>query len=83
MIDLTTCVKGQKLLLRDGRIATYMGLNQDGNYPHKIVLLEGEGFLYTYKDNGSYLSENESYTRDVMEILPLETTEPASHPSVA
>jgi hypothetical protein len=83
MIDLTTCVKGQKLRLRNGRIAIYIGLTLIHCYPHKTVSLKGEGFLYTYKDNGSYHSENESHTCDVIEILPLETTKPASHPSVA
>jgi len=83
MIDLTTCVKGQKLLLRDGRIATYMGLTQNYCYPHKTVLLEGEDSLYTYQDNGSYHSKNKSHTLDVIEILPLKTTKTASHPSIA
>jgi hypothetical protein len=83
MIDLTICVKGQKLLLRDGRIAIYRGLTRNDYYPHKTVLLEGEDFFYTYQDNGSYHSENESHICDVVEILPLETTKPAPHPSIA
>ena len=83
MIDLTTCVKGQKLRLRDGRIVMYAGLMRNSDYPHKTILLEDESWFYTYKDNGSYNSEYGLHYYDVAGILPLETTEPASHPSVA
>lgn len=83
MINLTACVNGQKLRLRDGRIATYAGLTLNDHYPHKTILLQDENVFYTYKDNGSYHCDYGSHYCDVVEILPLETTETASHPSVA
>ena len=83
MINLTTCVKGQKLRLRDGRIVTYAGLTRNSDYPHKTISLEDELLFYTYKDHGNYNSEYGLHCHDVVEILPLETTEPDSHPSIA
>jgi hypothetical protein len=87
MIDLTTCVKGQKLRLRNGIVATYANSEWIGriHYPH--VIKAGNGNLLYYANSGKYdLANHRNGSWDVVEILPLETTEPpktASHPSVA
>ncbi len=83
MINLTACVKGQKLRLRDGRIVIYSGLTLNDHYPHKTILRQDRSVFYTHKDNGSYYCDYGSHYCDVVEILPQETTETASHPSVA
>jgi hypothetical protein len=83
MINLTACVKGQKLRLRDGRIVIYVGLALSHPYPHIAIYWEGENLLYTYTDSGMYNTDHKSHSCDVIEILPLKTTEPTSHPSVA
>ena len=83
MIDLTTCVKGQKLRLRNGRLAKYCASRGHHIYPHLIAHYD-DGRTYSYTDNGTYDYEsNYKDFIDVIEILPQETTEPASHPSVA
>jgi hypothetical protein len=85
MIDLTTCVKGQKLRLRNGRLAKYCeSRGCHHTYPHLIAHYD-DGYTYSYTDYGTYCSYGNNYEDliDVVEILPQETTEPASHPSVA
>jgi hypothetical protein len=81
MIDLTTCVKGQKLRLRNKEIIEYSGRSfcSDGAYNH-VAYRNAKRF--TYADNGSYFYGGHD-ERDVIEILPLETTKPAPHPSIA
>jgi len=83
MIDLTTCVKGQKLRLRNGRLAKYCASRGHHVYPHLIAHCD-DGRTYSYTDNGTYSngSNCKNFT-DVIEILPLETTKTASHPSIA
>ena len=82
MINLDTCVKGQKLLLRRGRIATYVyNDHRSSACPHVTRTVEGH-YLY-YPCDGSFRDES---GLDVVEILPLETTDsPKSdkHPSIA
>ena len=79
MINLNTCVKGQKLLLRNGEIVTYVQSGWSGYYPHG-TRTESEDCL-SYTDEGSYHSDGTISGFDVAEILPLETTD--KHPSVA
>ena len=79
MINLNTCVKGQKLLLRNGKIVTYVQSGRSGYYPH-ATRTENEDCL-SYTDEGSYHSDGTISGFDVAEILPLETTD--KHPSVA
>jgi hypothetical protein len=84
MIDLNTCVKGQKLRLRNGRLAKYCASRgHHHTYPHLIAHCD-DGCTYSYTDNGTYsYGSNCKDFIDVIEILPLETTKPASHPSIA
>lgn len=74
-IDLSTCVPGQKVCLRNGTTATYIGTVR---YAYQV-----DDHTYTVK--GEYcLSAQGPF--DVVEILPLETTESTKndkHPSVA
>ena len=83
MINLNTCVKGQKLLLRNGKIVTYVQTyvqsGWSGYYPH-ATRTESEGGL-SYTDEGRYYSDGTISGFDVAEILPLETTD--KNPSVA
>jgi hypothetical protein len=82
MIDLTTCVKGQKLRLRDGTVIMYnKRITFGDNYSHEAI--DRYSTLQTYTDWGSYYADCGPSNLDVVEILPLETTKPASHPSVA
>ena len=66
-IDLTTCVPGQKVRLRDGTIATYEGIVDENRiYIHQI----GD---YNYTKHGTYWEEpDRTSPRDVVEILPME-----------
>ena len=81
MISLTTCVKGQKLRLRNGEIGEYRGRNHcpDSMYNHMVYW---NAKRFTYTDSGNYFLTGQDM-RDVIEILPLETTKPAPHPSIA
>ena len=85
MIDLTTCVKGQKLRLRNEDIVEYSGPYHcfDNKYNHVAYR---NLTRVTYTDSGSYFDDCCVEMRDVIEILPLETIEPTKsdkHPSVA
>ena len=68
--DLRTCVPGQKLRLRDGRIVTYKREAGSPEYPHQTY---GGG---TYTDEGYYWLDTARANNDVIEILPMEE-EPA------
>ena len=64
--DLRTCVPGQKLRLRDGRISIYKEATGSRGYPHRTC----SGCAYT--DEGYYWLDKCHSNRDVMEILPME-----------
>jgi len=74
-IDLTTCVRGQKVRLRDGAIVEYEGLIQDstvgpwarGPFTHII-----DGCSYAYINDGFYWEDRRESPRDVVEILSME-----------
>ena len=70
-IHLTTCVRGQKVRLRDGKIATYNGvINEHERYTHAV-----DGWSYT--ERGTFWEEpDRTSPNDVVEILPMEE-EPA------
>jgi len=66
-IDLNTCVPGQKVKLRDGKVVTYNGL-------------KAENTIYTHIVNGHsctrrgtiWVENNRTSPKDVVEILPIE-----------
>ena len=66
-IDLNTCVRGQKVKLRDETIATYNGvIDENEIYTHAVD-------DYSYTRRGSFWMEDDRTSpKDVMEILPLE-----------
>lgn len=84
MLDLNTCVKGQKLRLHDGMVVTYVKNGWSSEYPHETRSEEGD--CYTYTCDGSYHADGAVSGFNVAEILPLETTDSPKldkHPSVA
>jgi len=83
MISLSTCIEGQKLRLRNGGLAKYCASRKHYTRPHLIAHYD-DGRTYSYTDDGTYSNgSNCKNFIDVIEILPLETTEPAPHPSIA
>jgi len=69
-IDLTTCVPGQKLRLRNGDIVTY--LSNKGvleTFPHKV--LQNESRILELTDKGNYWADGAADSDDVVEIIPL------------
>ena len=80
-IDLSFCMLGQKVKLRDGSIGTYNGLiDENAIYVHAV-----DG--YSYINNGKFwVDDDRISTKDVVEIFPLDKPEqpkPDTHPSVA
>jgi hypothetical protein len=70
-IDLSTCVPGQKVKLRDETIATYYGIIDENEiFPHAV-----NGYSYTKR--GTFWNEDgRTSPKDIVEILPIEE-EPA------
>jgi hypothetical protein len=66
-IDLNTCVPGQLVRLRDGKIGVYNGLIDENEiYTHSV-----DG--YSYISDGSFWMEDDRISnKDVVEILPME-----------
>jgi hypothetical protein len=66
-IDLSTCVRGQKVKLRDETIATYNGvIDENEIYTHSVD-------NYNYTRRGTFWYEDgRTSTKDVVEILPIE-----------
>ena len=78
-VDLRTCVPGQLVELRNGRVFRYDSKNQHPVYPH---LVNGS----SYTNDGYYYSSREENEDDVVKIFPLakpEPSKPDTHPSVA
>ena len=70
MIDLSTCVYGQKIEYRDGTMGEYVGLNRNAIYSH---ITKPATYKYiTHKQDGHYSNAVE-HSFDVVKILPLET----------
>ena len=67
-IDLTTCVRGQKVKLRNGDIGEYDCSTPVGDadtYAHSV-----DG--YAYMTDGSYWKDRRESDLDIVEILPIE-----------
>jgi len=68
-IDLNTCVPGQRVRLRNGGIADYLGLIKNNSslvYSHQLS--SGK-----YVSNGCYWCDQRTDKLDVVEILPLKS----------
>jgi len=65
-IDLNTCVRGQKVRLRDGKIGIYNGLIDENEvYTHAV-----DG--YSYISDGCFWNDDRISSKDVVKILPIE-----------
>ena len=71
MIDLYTCIPGQKVEYRDGTTGEYYGLNRDAIYSY-ITRTNNTYKCITHKQDGHYSNAAE-HSFDVVKILPLET----------
>jgi len=67
-IDLDTCVRGQKVKLRDGTVATYDGVIDENEIYTRAV----NGYSYTRRGT-FWMEDDRTSTKDVVEILPLES----------
>ena len=84
MLNLNTCVKEQKLRLYNGKIASYVSREESRSYPHKVRTEDGD--YHSYTSEGNYHTSGYRSDLNVVEILPLGTTDsskPDKHPSVA
>jgi len=70
MIDLSTCVPGQRVKYRDGTTGEYYGVNRDAIYSH---ITKPATYKYiSHKQDGHY-SNAVGHNYDVVKIYPLET----------
>lgn len=70
-IDLNTCVQGQKLKSKHGKILTYLGRSGHPHYPHKIQYPSGGEGIRT-DDGYIFMFNRLQGDQDIIEILPLE-----------
>ena len=70
MIDLSTCVHGQKVEYRDGTTGAYVGLNRNAIYSH--ITKPATYKHITHKQDGHYSNAVE-HSFDVVKIYPRET----------
>ena len=70
MIDLSTCVYGQKVEYRDGTTGEYYGVNRDAIYSH--ITKPATYTHIRHKQDGHYSNAVE-HSFDVIKIYPLET----------
>jgi hypothetical protein len=71
-INLSTCVPGQKVRLRNSRLVKYGGPIQDGSTSEYTHIVD----RYSYMNDGRYWKDKCESSLDIVEILPLEE-EPA------
>ena len=72
MIDLSTCVPGQKVEFRNGTTGVYFGFNIYVVYPH-MIRPDNELMFITHKKNGHHTDFPDGHGYDVVKIYPLET----------
>ena len=70
MIDLSTCVHGQKIEYHNGKTGFYSGLNRNAVYPH--ITKTSNNQFRIHKQDGREVDRTE-HGYDVVKILPLET----------
>jgi len=71
-IDLTTCVRGQKVRLRNDRVVKYESLIQDKSTNPYMHTVGGN----LYMNDGFYSKDKRESSLNIVEILPMEE-EPA------
>ena len=84
MINLNDCVKEQKLRLHGGKIVSYVTREPSRSYPHEVITEDGDCLSYT--DEGIHHTSGYRSDLNVVEILPLGTTDSPKHdkhPSIA
>ena len=72
MIDLSTCVYGQKVEYRNGKTGIYSGLNRNAVYPH-ITRPYNTSTYIRHKQDGHYSNVYPGHHFDVVKIYPRET----------
>ena len=72
MIDLSTCVYGQKVEYRDGTTGEYCGFN-DGELFFPYLTRSDNTYKYIIHKQDGYYSNAVGHSFDVIKILPLET----------
>lgn len=70
MIDLSTCVHGQKVEYRNGKTGIYSGLNRNAVYSH--ITKTSNNQFRIHKQDGRY-SNTVEHSFDVVKIYPRET----------
>ena len=78
MIDLSTCVYGQKIEYRDGKMGEYCGFNGDGElfYPYTtrpFIPIPNTDPYKIHKKNGHHSDFPDGHSYDVVKIYPRET----------
>ena len=76
MIDLSTCVYGQKIEYRNGKTGEYLALNINSVYPYTtrpFNPIPNTDPYITHKKNGHHSDFPDGHGYDVVKILPLET----------
>ena len=76
MIDLSTCVPGQKVKYRNGEAGTFVGPNGggEGSFPF-LTEANYSDTTFSHTENGEYNWSGYRHPYDIVEILPLETPE--------
>lgn len=72
-VDLTTCVNGQKLKTRNGRIGVYRGIDLDLiPYEHRVFI---DGIDQGYTHSGHYFANESIAELDIVEVIPMDQPE--------
>ena len=70
-IDLSKCVPNQKVVTRNGRIGTFIGISIEPNHPYKVRIPEAL-IDRTYTQEGYWVDEFNIDDSDIVEILPID-----------
>jgi len=76
MIDLSTCVPGQKVKYRNGEAGTFVGPNGggEGSFPF-LTEANYSDTTFSHTENGEYNWTGYRHPYDIVEILPVEVPE--------
>lgn len=77
-IDLSKCKPGQKLMMRNGETANFLGSSHYSRFPYLVCLESGETRTYTAKGT-VFTFSGSNY--DIIAILPLKRPKPRPIPS--
>ena len=68
-LDLTKCVRGQKLRYRDGTIGTFIAYVPEASFGNQVITYCGNRYYSFHHPSGVYIDDGEERTSDIIGLV--------------